>query len=114
MREDQRQRLADLEEKLVEVFLDEADPDNWPGAGLPPNQMEQKTRGDRYWSKKNAAATMVLLGGVGKLTENTKGALGRDPYSEPELDKQISSAEAKAQALVERVVKKARDTAHGK
>lgn len=114
MRDDQKQRLADLQERLVDVFLDEADPATWPGAGKLPDEMAQEERGNRYWSKKNAAATMVLLGGVAKLQENTKEALGRDPYGEPELDRQISTAEAKAQALVDKVVNKARSAAHGK
>jgi hypothetical protein len=34
MRPDQIQRLQDLSEKLAEVVLEEADPKEWPGAGI--------------------------------------------------------------------------------
>ena len=35
MREDQKKRLEALSEKLIDVVLEEADPDFWPGAGQP-------------------------------------------------------------------------------
>ena len=41
MREDQYQRMKELSEKLADAFILEADPDDWPGAGLKPNQMTQ-------------------------------------------------------------------------
>lgn len=60
MRDDQRQRLEALNEKLMDVFFAEAEPDNWPGGGVLPKDMDSQTRGDRYWCKKNAAATLSL------------------------------------------------------
>lgn len=61
MRIDQYAKLQDLAEKLTDAFIGEADPDKWPGAGLEPGQMDQQTRGDRYWCKKNAAATLSVI-----------------------------------------------------
>lgn len=61
MRLDQYAKLQDLAEKLTDAFIGEADPDKWPGAGLEPGQMDQQTRGDRYWCKKNAAATLSVI-----------------------------------------------------
>lgn len=109
MRLDQQKRLADLEEALVDVFLEEADPQLWPGAGTPLADMEQEVRGNRYWTKKNAAATMVLINGVTKLKDNTREGLGRDPYNTRELDEQIARAEKQASKLVERVVEATRN-----
>jgi hypothetical protein len=61
MRQDQYERLQALEEKLADVFIGEAEPEKWPGHGLDPGVMDQKTRGDRYWVKKNAVATLSLM-----------------------------------------------------
>jgi hypothetical protein len=67
MRQDQYERLQQLEEKLTDVFIGEAEPEKWPGAGLDAGAMDQKTRGDRYWVKKNAVATLSLMQRVGTL-----------------------------------------------
>ncbi len=61
MRQDQYERLQALQEKLMDVFLDEADPDGWPGVGIEPRNMDKATRGDRVWCKKDAAGTAVLI-----------------------------------------------------
>ena len=59
MRDDQITRLQALSESLGEVVIHEVDPANWPGAEKDPADLTQQERGDRYWSKKNAAATMT-------------------------------------------------------
>lgn len=108
MREDQAKRLAELQERLLDVFLDEADPDNWSGAGTQPSKMTAKQRGDRHWDKKSAASTMIVLSGVDKLILNTKEALGRDPFEDDDLDAQISKAEAEARKRADAVIGAAR------
>lgn len=113
MREDQAKRLAELQERLLDVFMDEADPDNWSGNGVKPAEMTQAQRGDRHWDKKSAASTMVVLTGVDRLILNTKEALGRDPFDDSDMDKQIARAEAEAQKRAEAVISAARKT-HGK
>ncbi|OUL17298.1 hypothetical protein B0X78_00260 [bacterium AM6] len=67
MREDQYLRLQALSEKLAEAFIEEADPATWTGAGKAPSEMDKAERGDRYWCKRNAAATGGLLLRVGSL-----------------------------------------------
>lgn len=61
MRQDQYESLQTLTEKLTDALIAEMDPDQWPGAGLLPSAMDQQSRGDRYWCKKNAAATLTLI-----------------------------------------------------
>lgn len=106
MRDDQRTRLLALQEKLIDQFLGDADPVNWNGHGVLPSAMDRDTRGDAYWCKKNAAATMMVLTGVDKLLANTKDALGRDPYENDDLDKQIKRAEAEAQQRTDELMRK--------
>lgn len=107
MRDDQRQRLEEINELLVDVLLDEADPRVWPGYGMDQRDLSKDERGDRYWSKKNAAMTTVLIGSNLKLIENTKESLGRDPYKEPEMDGVIDRAEAAAAKRIDEIVNKA-------
>lgn len=114
MRDDQKVRLQDLQEKLLDVFLDEADPANWSGYGKAAADMTKDERGGRHWDKKSAAGTMMILAGVEKLTANTKEALGRDPYEDDDLDAQIAKAEAKAQSRAKAVASAAISTAAGK
>lgn len=58
----QNKKLADIEEKLLNVFIDEADPDQWPTVDEEAEVKEQqKTRGDRYWHAKVANQTIALL-----------------------------------------------------
>ncbi len=61
MRQDQLERLHTMAERLTDVLLSEMNPENWPGAGEMPSDMSQQTRGDRYWCKKNCAATLSVI-----------------------------------------------------
>lgn len=103
MRDDQIQRLTELEEELIDVYLEEADPKAWPGAGMPIADMSREQRGDRVWSKRNAAASVMLAMETRKLIANDKQALGRDPHTEDEMDKKIKDAEKRAQKLLDKV-----------
>jgi hypothetical protein len=112
MRPDQIARLRELQEKLAEVVLEEADPETWPGAGMPLADVDRETRGDRYWSKKNAAATFALLERTTSTLTNYHAPTGLDPAAqEVDIDKQIAKREREAQALLDGVMKKARKTA---
>lgn len=121
MRPDQIERLNAIQEKMVEVLISEADPDKWDGAALLQSglSLSPQERGNRYWEKKNAAMTLALLKDMGTLAENSKAALGRDPYSSEELDKRINKAEADAAKLLEKINSKSRKSmfdkkVHGK
>lgn len=61
MRQDQYERIQGLTEELADVFISEADPRKWPGATIPVDMQDKTMRGDRYWMKKNAVATMALM-----------------------------------------------------
>lgn len=102
MREDQIQRLKELSERLADAFIFEADPDNWPGAGLKPCDMTQEERGNRYWSKKDAAATATILNKAITLQirpeAHIAGVLGASNDDGDELDKLIKEAEKKGRA----------------
>ena len=109
MRDDQYLKLQELEEKLVPVVLQEADPDNWPGKDIIPKELTKDERGDRYWCKKNAAATLTLLNKVISLVERpTRGLYSSSEPVEAEaeddinLDKEISKAERKAVELLDK------------
>jgi hypothetical protein len=107
MRQDQYEKLQALEEQLTDVFLNEAAPAKWPGAGSEPANWDQQTRGDRYWCKKNAVATMSLIGRVGHLVQRIQMNAGDTPLpagpseEQPEdeeatLDKEIATYEKQA------------------
>lgn len=122
MRQDQFERLQGLNEKLADVFLGEADPDQWPGAGMTPAEMDKDTRGDRYWSKKNAVATISLIQRVVQLQDTIlmRSGTGRpgDPGTE-DIDRQIEAHEKEAAALLSEIQRATRKSAfarkvHGK
>ncbi|WP_223621170.1 hypothetical protein [Lysobacter sp. ESA13C] len=110
MRDDQYLRMQALEEKLTEQFLTEADPVNWSGDGVLPKHMTQDERGDRYWCKKNAVATISLTIRIGSLLGmiqrrgETTPADG-DPAAEGEglLDAEIADAEREAKKMLTRL-----------
>lgn len=119
MTDDQYQRLQALTEKLMNVFLAEADPDSWPGAGIKPNAMDKETRGNRYWCKKDAAATLTLnmraitlIGVIQRRTPDGELPLSAgdqgDGMEEAEnsLDSDIARAEKQAEKLMEKMRKK--------
>lgn len=123
MRSDQYEKLQILAEKLTDAFIAEADPDVWPGAGVAIAAMDQQTRGDRYWSKKNAAATLSvivrttsLIGIIQQRSAAGGGAGVPDPEQESEesgLDADIKAAEKEASKMLARI-QDSMKKAHGK
>jgi hypothetical protein len=112
MRQDQYERLQALEEELMDVFLFEADPAKWPGHGIEPGAMDRQTRGDRYWCKKNPAATLMIVTKVQALVCQTQHfgdtTLAGNPSAEEqeaegELDKSIAAAEREAARLMSKM-----------
>ena len=109
MRQDQYERLQTLSEQLADVFLVEADPSGWTGASTPIREMSQQQRGDRYWEKKNAVATLSLIGRIAHLRgiiqlDSHKGE-GAAAVEEPKnlLDEEISAAEKEAKRLMSKL-----------
>lgn len=114
MRPDQIQRLADLSEKLAEVVLEEADPAEWPGANMPLASLSQQERGDRYWCKKNAAATFALLERTASLLTDAKDLRNNRPEDDADMEKQIAAKEREASKLLDKVMKGAKAASSGK
>lgn len=111
MRQDQFESLQALTEKLTDVFLDEANPETWPGHGITAGQMDQQTRGDRYWVKKNAAATLTVIMKTTSLIGviQQRSAAGAPEGVQPDtdepdgLDGEIRAAEKEAQRLLSKI-----------
>lgn len=122
MRQDQYLRLQEITEKLTDALLGEMDPDTWPGAGILPSGMDQQTRGDRYWCKKNAAATLTLImktnnlvdvvrrqtAGGGGASEVQDGAPTEGEDGPQGLDAEMAEAEREAARMLDRIQKGAK------
>ncbi|ECH1885924.1 hypothetical protein DVZ67_10475 [Salmonella enterica subsp. enterica serovar Saintpaul] len=109
MHQDYKTRLTALSDKLTDVVLEEADPENWPGAGKKPSELTKDERGDRYWGKKNAAASLTLLIKVHSLIGmHIRGGVPQEPGEvdeEFELGQRVNNAEREAAAIIERLQK---------
>ena len=112
MRQDQYEKLQALSERLTDTFLEEGDPDRWPGHGIGVAAMDKQTRGDRYWCKTNAVATLSLIDRVGRLTGDIQAAsaAGAGSSAVPEgdgdessLDAEINAAEKEAAKLLNQI-----------
>lgn len=116
MRQDQFEGLQSRLEQLVDVFLSESNPDKWPGAGLDPVAMDKQTRGDRYWCKKDAVATMACVQRISTLVhtiqtrayEVTPPDGDTDSDDDADLGREIAAAEAEADRLTDMVLRAAR------
>lgn len=106
MRPDQIAQLEDLAERLADVFITEADPVNWSGAGILPCDMDQQTRGDRHWDRKGAIGTGGVLNTTLNLVKHYReGGPGAGADSE-DLDKIVADAEKRAKQALARVMSK--------
>ena len=100
MRQDQFEKLQALEEKLVDVFLDEANPDGW-----------SKDKKERYWQRREAAETAALLVRTQALMSNDTGGRRQDPDREKEAERMIEQASNRAAKAVERAIARAKNRA---
>ncbi|HDS1602775.1 hypothetical protein [Stenotrophomonas maltophilia] len=100
MRDDQRQRLADISEALAEVAIRDADPANWTAADKPLCDMTKEERGDAAWCRKTAVQSVALLGRLQQILRDTGGGKSGDD-DDPASD--IKRAEKEARKLLERV-----------
>lgn len=117
MRPDQYERLQSLAEKLIDTVLVEADPASWPGEGMTTEQWRalevqsreaaQTMRGNRYWCKKNAAATLTVLTKVYSLTWTVEHRDVEPPPpaddGQDDMDKEIQAAEKEASRILKKV-----------
>ena len=79
--------------------------------------MDQQTRGDRYWCKKNAVATLSLIQRVAGLVHTiqvnaaTPPPTGTDPAigdDQKQLDGEIAAAEKEATKLLDEMQRRSR------
>lgn len=109
MRADQLERMRKVQEEVADVFFAESDIKDWPGDGKKPKELSVQERGDRYWSKKNAAASLSLIVRIENLLALRDGRSSGGPKQpdikddEKNLDQDIEAAEREAAQLVERL-----------
>lgn len=130
MRQDQYERLQALSERIADVVLNDADPDHWSGNGKKPNELTQQERGDAYWCRKMAAASIMLFGRVEAMIGQQQGP-GTTPLLPPtgaddeeadrasQLDAEITRAEKEAMRLLDDMQRSSKKAAfdartHGK
>jgi hypothetical protein len=100
MTPDQIARLQDLQGRLVETVINDADPQNWTASGLLLADMDSQQRGDANWCRKTAVQSVSLLIRVQQLLEpKTPEKPGDD--ADPEAD--IKRAERAASDMLKRV-----------
>jgi hypothetical protein len=108
-----KQRLLDLREKLLDVYLDEADPDNWIDEakaleiaadldGKEAAKVAAGWKGERYWEKKNANQTMALLVGIHRFIDLSEGADAEEGDDGKALAKEIRAAEKEVEKRLAR------------
>lgn len=104
MREDQAKRLENLEERLVEVVIADADPTNWTGQGMLLGDMDKAVRGDAAWCRKTAALSVALTMQVRRLLADYRqpGDVPPPPYPD-DAETAIAAAEAEAEKMIQRV-----------
>lgn len=112
MRQDQFEKIQAMNESLADVFINEVNPANWPGANQPIDMQDAKIRGDRYWMKKNAVATMTLMqriavfvgmvqrGTLPLASEFVSDDSGETGENDVSIDKEISKFEKMAAAAI--------------
>ncbi len=122
MRQDQFEALQARGEQLVDVFLAESDPTKWPGHGIAPAAMEKTTRGDRYWCKKDAVATLACAQRIFNLVQVIRERSIPTPPADSEgeekvedsLDAEVAAAEKQAKEMLDAVQRGARKAAFDK
>lgn len=103
MRSDQAKQLETLAEKVLDVFLTEANPENWTGAQTPADEMNPATRGARNWDMKNANQAGALAMRVLDLKDRVAGLAPAGPGADDAADADIAKFEKQAKKLLEAV-----------
>ena len=113
MRQDQFEKLQHLTEKLTDVLIGEIDPQQWPGHGIAPNVMDRDTRGDRYWCKKNAAATLSALTRLHTIIGLVQRTAPPPAPEDDDIETEIASAEREALRAIEAAQSRAKKAGGG-
>lgn len=102
MTSDQKKRIAELSAQITEVLIEELNLANWPAADVPLREQQASERGNRLNHKKSIVQTLLIVDKLAALDANSKAALGRDPYTENELEEQIDKYAAQASQALDR------------
>lgn len=118
MRQDQYLRLQALVEKIAEAIILDADPEFWTAAGIKANELSQEQRGDAYWCRKMASASLSVMTKVLVLTNMVERRMVSDsPIEEKstegvDLGKQIKAAEREAALILKRAQSRVDERKH--
>jgi hypothetical protein len=110
MTDEQFAKLAQIQTRLMDVFVMEADPDNWPGAGKIDADMDRNERGDRKWAKQNASATLVLLMHSQRMIDERNAIKrGSQLIEQPadEMEEDVAKFERQANKVIEKALGRA-------
>ncbi|MDR1276485.1 MAG: hypothetical protein LBL72_08935 [Candidatus Accumulibacter sp.] len=110
MRGDQYENLRKLGEKLAEVVLRDADPENWVASEKMPCDLTKDERADAYWCRKFAMASLAALARVSSLSAALSARESRKKSLDPgvidaddaeAIDAEVEAAENEAERLLE-------------
>lgn len=99
MKAEKIKQLMERHDALVDVFLGESDPAEWPTMDT------KEDRGDRVWHKKNALGTIQLAARIQDLIGRAAGLVNPDAKpddEERELKDEIRAAEKMAKEVLAR------------
>ena len=105
MKVEQLTKLRQIQERLADMFFEESDTEKWS------DMQTRDSRGDRYWFKKNATATLTIIGRIENLLALRDGRASGGPNAdqvkddEAQLDREIAKAEKEAEELGRNVVR---------
>lgn len=107
MRGDQHENLRKLGEKLAEVVLRDADPENWVASEKMPCDLTKDERADAYWCRKFAMASLAALARVSSLSaalsarESRRKSVDAEVIDAEAIDAEVEAAENEAERLLE-------------
>ena len=99
MREDQLITLLEIQEEVADAFIEECQPSKWPKMDT------RQNRGDRYWFKQNAAASLKLVAQIESVRAHraARAANGQVGENDGDADdRMLKRVEKQAAALMER------------
>ena len=103
MRPDQYEAIQAISERLADVVIADADPSNWIGNNVLPKDLTKEERGDAYWCRKLACASLSVLTRVAYLTKqehNNNGFAAEGVQRDSLLDAEIAAAEKESEKLL--------------
>ncbi len=103
MRNELKRRFVELADRLAEQTLTDSDPENWPGYGQLPKDMDAETRGDAFWCRKLAGSTATLLVRTMAVIDTHKDAGWQGKDADARQESLLERAEVEADRLMQRI-----------